>query len=57
MKSRAKWIIGAASVPLASACVIVSVSRGTNVESVEARPYYDVKSPVKAHLNDGSTVI
>lgn len=47
-----------ACLPLAAtACVLVSVSRGTRVQALDPRSPYDVKSPVRAHLKDGSTVI
>src|SRR5437764_7764221 len=47
-----------ACLPLAgAACVLVSISRGTEVHALDPRNPSDVKSPVKAHLKDGSTVI
>ena len=47
-----------ACLPLAgAACVLVSISRGTQVRALDPRQPYDVKSPVKAHLKDGSTIV
>lgn len=44
--------------PLAgAACVLVSISSGTRVRAIDPRFPYDVKSPVKAHLKDGSTIV
>ena len=62
MGSHIRWKLLRAAllsmIPLGGiACVVVRVSRGTQVESLDARSQYDVKSPVKAHLKDGSTVI
>ncbi|MFL5613544.1 MAG: hypothetical protein ACJ796_07790 [Gemmatimonadaceae bacterium] len=47
-----------ACLPLAGvACVLVSISSGTQVRGLDPNNPYDVKSPVKAHLRDGSTVV
>jgi hypothetical protein len=55
--SRVRYAL-AVVIPLAAAaCVAVSVSQGTKVESLGLVSGYDVKSPVKAHLRDGSTMI
>src|SRR4051812_11308432 len=53
----ARRVIIAASLITAGACVFVSVSKDVKVQALDARNPYDVKSPVKAHLRDGSTVI